>query len=343
MDQYRLTNNTNVHNNGITSDESPYLLVSMEMDGRERVCSTNLAVAGAIKHLSRGSYTVMATYNTNSVLLLDMHCERLAHTCRAIHADCSAEDCRVEIFTDAKRVRSFICGALPRVLGLFTGTPLSDDGSASPCQYRVAIHIAVPDGAVTFHVGPMQIVSQVTPSVSVDMRAGVRAYSDAKDSQWVHDRAIYTKTAGSDEVVLYAPDTGIISEGLSSNFFLLSGNKLYTTMTGVIVGTVRAMVLDAAQEMGLAIEPVLTVADVTGLAPCGCFITSTSRHLLPIDKIYLHTETGLQTVPMDVDMTRKLQEATVRQMERHCTPLTNEGGVSCDVMGNQVRLVFAEG
>ncbi len=72
--------------------------------------------------------------------------------------------------------------------------------------------------------------------------------------------------AESDEVVLYAPDTGIISEGLSSYFFLLSGNTLYKTMTGVIVGTVRAMVLDAAQEMGLAIEPVLTVADVTGLA-----------------------------------------------------------------------------
>ncbi len=94
------------------------------------------------------------------------------------------------VFTDPAHAKAVILDALPRAIASFRGLAPSGVSSASamtPRQYRVAIHIAVPDGTVTFHVGPMHIVSQVTPSVSVDMRAGVRAYSDAKDSQWVRD------------------------------------------------------------------------------------------------------------------------------------------------------------
>lgn len=85
------------------------------------------------------------------------------------------------------------------------------------------------------------------------------------------------------EVLAVAAD-GTILEGLSSNFFAVKGEEIWTAGENVLLGTIRRSVINLARENNIAIRfQGIKLGDLSGISEA--FITSTSRSILPITKI----------------------------------------------------------
>ncbi len=85
------------------------------------------------------------------------------------------------------------------------------------------------------------------------------------------------------EILMVSPE-GIIQEGLSSNFYAVLNGTIWTANQGVLLGTIRSVVLDLAISEGIpVVYEGVNLANRTELDET--FITSTSRSILPIVKI----------------------------------------------------------
>jgi branched-chain amino acid aminotransferase len=79
---------------------------------------------------------------------------------------------------------------------------------------------------------------------------------------------------------------GHVTEGASSNVFLVREGRLFTPHlgAGILEGITRGVVIRLARELGVAVEEAaLTVADLEGAAEL--FITSTAREILPVTRL----------------------------------------------------------
>ena len=86
------------------------------------------------------------------------------------------------------------------------------------------------------------------------------------------------------EEILTVSEDGIILEGLSSNFFSIKGNKLWTSQEDVLCGTIRDMVLRLSVVINLQIMRTgIHISEIGTIDEA--FITSTSRSILPIIQI----------------------------------------------------------
>jgi branched-chain amino acid aminotransferase len=86
-----------------------------------------------------------------------------------------------------------------------------------------------------------------------------------------------------EEVILLSP-TGEILEGLSSNFFAIVDGNIYTTGKGVLRGVTRQIVINVAKKADIpVIYHRVNLTQVKAFEEC--FITSTSRGILPVTSI----------------------------------------------------------
>ncbi|PKO18419.1 MAG: hypothetical protein CVU39_02990 [Chloroflexi bacterium HGW-Chloroflexi-10] len=100
------------------------------------------------------------------------------------------------------------------------------------------------------------------------------------------------KRLGLEESLIIGPNQEIL-EGLTSNFFGIKGDDVYTAMEMVLDGITRSIVLRIIQESGFhtVLKPV-NFNDINFLDEC--FITSTSRGVLPVIQIDdIHIGNGL--------------------------------------------------
>lgn len=94
----------------------------------------------------------------------------------------------------------------------------------------------------------------------------------AKDSEWVRQRQALEAAKPSDvnEVLLVSQD-GAMTEGLTSNFFVLSKDgEVVTAQDGVLDGTVRQVILKVSLGSGLA------VCDTGPACPFSCYVVKSS-------------------------------------------------------------------
>jgi D-alanine transaminase len=84
--------------------------------------------------------------------------------------------------------------------------------------------------------------------------------------------------AGGDEAIFI--DEGVVTECSASNFFAVIAGKLVTCPVGpkVLPGITRAVLLDAARQLGIAVEERAIPADEARRAD-ELFITSTTREI----------------------------------------------------------------
>ncbi len=97
---------------------------------------------------------------------------------------------------------------------------------------------------------------------------------------------------GADEVLL-VDDSGDVTEGCSSNVFVVSGDELVTPPlgSGCRAGVTRSIVLKAASERRIPVrEESIRAADLAGIQEA--FLTSTGRHVQPIGSIDGRALTG---------------------------------------------------
>ena len=190
-----------------------------------------------------------------------------------------------------------------------------------------------PASTVACHVAPLP--PPAPRPVRVEVRGEPRANAGAKDSSWVAERApleALMRAAGEDsagcgavnELLLSSAD-GELFEGSQTNFFAVrrrpspptpaspapggavgGGGKAaeavrardcYVQTAGdglVLGGTVRRLLLEVCEREGIAVKfeaPRLSERDEW----VACFVSSTSRLLLPIDELYAPAEGAMST------------------------------------------------
>ena len=96
---------------------------------------------------------------------------------------------------------------------------------------------------------------------------------------------IEANIAGVEEAIMLNSE-GFVAECTADNIFILKGGKMYTPplSAGALYGITRGVVLDMAQEAGIAVsEPNLTRYDVFNADEC--FLTGTGAELIPVTKV----------------------------------------------------------
>ena len=89
---------------------------------------------------------------------------------------------------------------------------------------------------------------------------------------------------------LLKSENGDLLEGSQTNFYAIVNGCLHTAGSGVLEGTVRRLALEVCESHGIPYS--LTPPNLADVAEWeGCLISSTSRLLLPIDEIYVPSET----------------------------------------------------
>jgi branched-subunit amino acid aminotransferase/4-amino-4-deoxychorismate lyase len=126
--------------------------------------------------------------------------------------------------------------------------------------------------------------------VKVEIEKKSRKSPEVKDSQWVRERQALEKSKPKDvnEVILM-DDHDQLYEGMASNFLAVMNNTVYcASLDHVLLGSILKIVVDICKKHDIAFKwefPKLEDAKQGKWE--GCFITSTSRLLLPIEAIYI--------------------------------------------------------
>ncbi|KAF8936346.1 hypothetical protein BGZ47_009547 [Haplosporangium gracile] len=138
-----------------------------------------------------------------------------------------------------------------------------------------------------------------TPMCKVEVRGSPRHHATAKDSQWIsyniwpkkRDRSGLEASLDKDsnEALLFEVSTQDIYEGLSSNFFAFDRARrtvLTAPLNSVLQGTILKVVVNVCNKENIPVEfkfPNLRHTQEWE----GAFISSTSRLVLPIEKLVM--------------------------------------------------------
>lgn len=238
-----------------------------------------------------GAYTTFRTYNRFSVLRLTKHLDRLEETSRLAGYD---------IYLDRIWLKSVLVSLIEA----------SSDGEK---RIRITIDLEKEIGTLYIAMEPL-----VTPDKSLYQNGIVclttEAHRDnpkAKLSNFLEkaDELRGLESEHYDEILMHTIN-GNILEGLSSNFYGVRGDIVYTAEEGVLSGTTRDFILQIAYKLEIPVEftPV-NLAEVPDLDES--FISSTSRSILPIRSI--DGNTMRKAVPGPV--TKKLMDEFEAEIE----------------------------
>ncbi|EFN53257.1 hypothetical protein CHLNCDRAFT_137177 [Chlorella variabilis] len=294
-------------------------------NGKGRPCEQ--ASGPWLEAAPRGAYTTARTVGGSSVLELSFHIQRLATSAGLMMeaaAGAASAPAAAAAAADVARLRPRVLAAMQAAVRGYRAASGDADGEVrltvlvtwQACQAQDGQQEAAPpvagagagnhgssaaaspaggageEGAFDVLVHVSALPPRPAPPVRVVMRGAPRHNAEAKDSEWVRQRRglLHGLPPGVEEVLLVG-EGGALLEGLSSNFFAVARGAVHTAGEGILAGTVREVVLAVARREGIPVvlEPP-RLADLE--AWDGCFITSTSRLLLPVDEAGVFPEGG---------------------------------------------------
>eukprot|EP00762_Andalucia_godoyi_P003949 ANDGO_05615.mRNA.1 hypothetical protein PPTG_04937 len=263
---------------------------------------SSLSAKDFLTQLPRGAYTACRTFQINRVFEYEQHVRRTAESARLMlpeslqHLDRFYPITSYELLEPAIR-RTFQIGnqvfrhtARPGCTEDLKITVLltwNFDSTFENEPFAYDLHA---------HFSPLP--SRPEKPVCVQVKGNPRNNAKAKDSQWVVDRQVLEKSMSPDvNELLLSDGHGNVTEGLSSNFYAvlykdvdrvssIQSRASVFTSSEVLDGTVRKLVLEICSEFGIPViyDKFLNIPnDVDRWDEC--FITSTSRLVLPIREI----------------------------------------------------------
>ena len=183
---------------------------------------------------------------------------------------------------DHARLRTPLFASLKSAMALFQGQHPTFDG-----EMKLTVLITwADDGAeheILTHVAALP--ERPPHPVKLQIMGAPRTNAAAKDSEWIRQRKPLEAMKRDDvnEGILEG-EGGELMEGLSSNFFAIKDGTVYTAGEGVLLGTVREVVIEACKREGIPV--VLQPPNAADVADWdGAFVSSTSRLVLPVDEI----------------------------------------------------------
>lgn len=217
-------------------------------------------------HLPGGAYTTFRTYDHNKVIRLDDHLGRLEETARLAQKPVTLERFRLR-------------EALRNVIDEYPGD--------MDLRIRMVLDLEVAPGEIYLMVEQLK-----TPPPGA-YHSGVRVITcrlqrDNPKAKLTASIPVADKIRGQlptgVEEALMVDEAGSILEGLTSNFFAVKGNEIWTNEESVLSGITRLLVLDEAVRIELPVNfRSITITDIHNLEEA--FITSSSRGILPVSQI----------------------------------------------------------
>ena len=217
-------------------------------------------------HLPGGAYTTFRTYDHNKVIRLDDHLERLEETARLAQKP---------VTLDRFRLREALRNAIDEYPG------------DMDLRIRMVLDLEVAPGEIYLMVEQLK-----TPPPGA-YHSGVRVITcrlqrDNPKAKLTASIPVADKIRGQlptgVEEALMVDEAGSILEGLTSNFFAVKGNEIWTNEESVLSGITRLLVLDEAVRIELPVNfRSITITDIHNLEEA--FITSSSRGILPVSQI----------------------------------------------------------
>ena len=223
------------------------------------------SIADTSKYTPLGSYTSFKTYDSFGVLRLSQHLDRLEKTAQLAGFDISLDkqalkDTLTTLIAFApigeKRVRVTI--DLEKEIGTV---------------YVAMEQLAVP-APEKYEQG---IVCQTTRAHRENPKAKLSSFLSRAEDIREQEKNDF------DEILMVSPE-GNLLEGLSSNFFGIIGDTVYTAEEGVLSGTTRDFIIHLASGLGIPVEFIPVKMDAIPEMN-EAFISSTSRSILPIKSI----------------------------------------------------------
>ncbi|KAJ3442149.1 d-aminoacid aminotransferase-like plp-dependent enzymes superfamily protein [Anaeramoeba flamelloides] len=273
--------------------------------------------------LPRGVYSVARTVTTNSIVLFDSHVDRLRKSDKKIFGSLS------ELVSDRNYFKELLVNNIQIAFRKLLETNeeekiqkksvlifISDTSTFSKQQKSTLNNTFLSERLlVLVHVYPMMKVSN---SVKTQIYGQARKQPNIKDTKWVKDRKKYLDESILDEgEILLTNDNKEITEGATSNFFVIMNSKVYTAKEDVILcGIMRKLTINVCKKIGLEVifeNPRIETIDLWEEA----FLTSSSRNAVPVSNILYENEEGelKKKIFTSHKITKKIQANLLKQME----------------------------
>lgn len=243
----------------IISENSPVKLIKLPLGAGIK------SLNDASSYLPKGVYTTFRTFEGNQLLPLQHHLERLENSAKLLG---------YQIQLDEELVYAALREAVKEYL---------------PKETRIRLTVGLEGSLGDLF---LSIESLKSPSPR-DYQEGVttitfplhREIPEAKQTSFINTaEQIRRQLPGEAHEGLLVDEQGHILEGLSSNFFYVRQQKLWTAPRGVLSGITRAIVLTAASAEGIPV--IFEAAKVTDIPTMDeAFLTSSTRSILPVVKI----------------------------------------------------------
>lgn len=250
---------------------SDVIIVRIPANASQTACDVQLApVVNSLDDVSRqlpeGVYTTFRTYQKNHVLRLFDHFDRLENSARLTGREFSL---------DIERVRIELRKALLKY-------------AHDEARVRISIDLAVNFGDIylileELHVPSMEEYRQGVATITKKMH---RENPEAKVTSFISkaDEARNQTSSVKINETLMVSEDDIVLEGLSSNFFGIINDIIYTAGEGVLPGITRKIAIDVAEMAGYQVVfEGIHIANLPKLSEA--FITSASRAILPVTTI----------------------------------------------------------
>ncbi len=220
----------------------------------------------ASNQLPGGVYTTFRTYQKKYVLYLAEHFDRLVN---------SAALTGHTLTLDSERIRL----ALRKALAQFP---------AEETRVRISIDLSTMIGDSYLILEALHIPSlqEYRSGVAVITRKMHRENPQAKVTSFISRADMVRSQEGMTGIneTLMISDQGLVLEGLTSNFFGIRNQIIYTAGEGVLPGITRKLAIEVAERAGYPVELKSLKVDELGQLS-EAFITSASRAILPVTQI----------------------------------------------------------
>lgn len=214
--------------------------------------------------IPEGVYTTIRTYEKKYVLHLKLHLNRLIE---------GFEFSKISFIYEINDLR----GVINAILGDYC------------CDLRIRLHIpfSTPETCYIFvEELPQYAMELYKEGVKVKTNRLKRVNPKVKLTNFIKQSMAekqLIKNSGIEESIM-VDSNGFLLEGVSSNFFAIVENALYTAEENVLHGITRKILLEEAEKLNLRIhlQPI-NIKDLNLIDEA--FITSTSRNVMPIQSI----------------------------------------------------------
>lgn len=153
-----------------------------------------------------------------------------------------------------------------------------------PKESRIRLILTKNDGTIYVAVQPFEPLSKQVYKNGVEVKTTEMARHDPriKDTGFISSSAAQREQVGRDIFEILLVKRGRILEGMTSNFYAVTGKTLVTAQRGILLGVTRRAILRLARGQGMSIIYRSPHVDEKFNE---AFLTSSSRGVVPIISI----------------------------------------------------------